>query len=142
MGDILPLAERFLNEYSQRTGKSVRRISTPAIDLLSQYHWPGNVRELASCMERAATLCDEAVVRTYHLPPTLQTGESSGTEPSLSFGEAVAKFEEELLVEALKKARGNMYQAARDLRESYRVVNYKVKKHGIDPKRFTPGRRG
>ena len=35
-----------------------------------------------------------------------------------------------------------MYQAARDLRESYRVVNYKVKKHGIDPKRFTPGRRG
>jgi len=142
VGDILPLAERFLNEYSLRTGKSVRRISTPAIDLLSQYHWPGNVRELANCMERAATLCDEAVVRTYHLPPTLQTGESSGTEPSLSFGEAVAKFEEELLVEALKKARGNMYQAARDLRESYRVVNYKVKKHGIDPKRFTPGRRG
>jgi Nif-specific regulatory protein len=142
MGDILPLAEHFLEDFSQRTGKSVRRISTPAIDLLSQYHWPGNVRELANCMERAATLCDEAVVRTYHLPPTLQTGESSGTEPSLSFGEAVAKFEQELLVEALKKARGNMYQAARDLRESYRVVNYKVKKYAIDPKRFTPGRRG
>jgi Nif-specific regulatory protein len=142
MGDILPLAEHFLEDFSARTGKSVRRISTPAIDLLSQYHWPGNVRELANCMDRAATLCDEAVVRTYHLPPTLQTGESSGTEPSLSFGEAVGKFEQELLVEALKKARGNMYQAARDLRESYRVVNYKVKKYGIDPKRFTPGRRG
>lgn len=142
VADILPLAERFLDEYAKRTGKSVRRISTPAIDLLSQYHWPGNIQELENCMERAATLCDEAVVRTYHLPPTLQTGESSGTEPSLSFGEAVANFEQELLVEALKKARGNMYQAARNLRESYRVVNYKVKKHGIDPKRFTPGRRG
>ncbi|MHC1789664.1 sigma 54-interacting transcriptional regulator [Solidesulfovibrio sp.] len=142
MGDILPLAEHFLEDFSARTGKVVRRISTPAIDLLSQYHWPGNVRELANCMERAATVCDEAVVRTYHLPPTLQTGESSGTEPSLSFGEAVAKFEQELLVEALKKARGNMYQAARDLHESYRVVNYKVKKYAIDPKRFTPGRRG
>lgn len=140
-GDILPLAERFLDEFARRTGKTVRRISTPAIDLLNQYHWPGNVRELSSCMERAATVCDEAVVRTYHLPPTLQTGESSGTEPSLSFGEAVATFEQELLVEALKKARGNMYQAARNLRESYRVVNYKVKKYGIDPKRFTPGRR-
>jgi Nif-specific regulatory protein len=141
-GDILPLAERFLDDFSRRTGKTVRRISTPAIDLLNQYHWPGNVRELVSCMERAATVCDEAVVRTYHLPPTLQTGESSGTEPSLSFGDAVATFEQELLVEALKKARGNMYQAARNLRESYRVVNYKVKKYGIDPKRFTPGRRG
>ncbi|EFL51376.1 transcriptional regulator, NifA subfamily, Fis Family [Solidesulfovibrio fructosivorans JJ]] len=141
-GDILPLAECFLEEFSRRTGNSVRRISTPAIDLLNQYHWPGNVRELAHCMERAATLCDEAVLRTYHLPPTLQTGESSGTEPSLSFGEAVADFETELLVEALKKAKGNMYQAARNLRESYRVVNYKVKKYGIDPKRFTPGRHG
>jgi Nif-specific regulatory protein len=87
-------------------------------------------------------LCDEGVVRTYHLPPTLQTAESSNTGPSLSFGEAVAKFEQELLIEALKKARGNMFQAARDLRESYRVVNYKVKKYGIDPKRFTMGRRG
>jgi Nif-specific regulatory protein len=141
-GDILPLAEHFLTEYSKKLGKPLRRISTPAIDLLNQYHWPGNARELASCMERAAMLCEEGVVRTYHLPPTLQTAESSNTGPSLSFGEAVAKFEQELLVEALKKARGNMFQAARDLRESYRVVNYKVKKYGIDPKRFTMGRRG
>jgi len=141
-GDILPLAEHFLSEYSKKLGKPLRRISTPAIDLLNQYHWPGNARELASCMERAAMLCDEGVVRTYHLPPTLQTAESSNTGPSLSFGEAVAKFEQELLIEALKKARGNMFQAARDLRESYRVVNYKVKKYGIDPKRFTMGRRG
>jgi Nif-specific regulatory protein len=141
-GDILPLAEHFLGEYSKKLGKPLRRISTPAIDLLNQYHWPGNARELANCMERAAVLCDEGVVRTYHLPPTLQTAESSNTGPSLSFGEAVAKFEQELLIEALKKARGNMFQAARDLRESYRVVNYKVKKYGIDPKRFTMGRRG
>jgi Nif-specific regulatory protein len=141
-GDILPLAEHFLGEYSKKLGKPLRRISTPAIDLLNQYHWPGNARELANCMERAAMLCDEGVVRTYHLPPTLQTAESSNTGPSLSFGEAVAKFEQELLIEALKKARGNMFQAARDLRESYRVVNYKVKKYGIDPKRFTMGRRG
>lgn len=141
-GDILPLAEHFLGEYSRKLGKPLRRISTPTIDLLNQYHWPGNARELANCMERAAMLCDEGVVRTYHLPPTLQTAESSNTGPSLSFGEAVAKFEQELLIEALKKARGNMFQAARDLRESYRVVNYKVKKYGIDPKRFTMGRRG
>ncbi len=140
-GDILPLAERFLTVFSAKHEKSLRRISTPAIDLLNQYHWPGNVQELANCMERAVLMCDEGVVRTYHLPPTLQTAESSNTEPSLSFGDAVANFEQELLVEALKKARGNMYQAARDLRESYRVVNYKVKKYGIDPKRFTSSKR-
>jgi transcriptional regulator with GAF, ATPase, and Fis domain len=52
-----------------------------------------------------------------------------------------AKYEQDLWSRP-EKARGNMFQAARDLRESYRVVNYKVKKYGIDPKRFTMGRRG
>ncbi|SKA70965.1 Nif-specific regulatory protein [Paucidesulfovibrio gracilis DSM 16080] len=134
--DILPLAEFFLEEFSSEYDKHIRRISTPAIELLSMYHWPGNVRELQNCVERAVLVCEEEVIRTYHLPPTLQTAESSSTEISLSFGEAVGKFEQELLVDALKKSRGNMLQAARDLRVSYRIVNYKVKKYGIDVKRF------
>jgi Nif-specific regulatory protein len=135
--DILPLAEHFLKHFAQEYTKSIKRISTPAIDLLTQYHWPGNVRELRNCMERAVLICDEEVIRTYHLPPSLQTAESSATDTNLSFCEAVAKFEQEILVDALKKARGNMLQAARDLRVSYRIVNYKVKKYGLDPKKFT-----
>ncbi len=135
--DILPIAEHFLASFAQEYAKKIKRISTPAIDLLVQYHWPGNVRELRNCMERAVLVCDEEVIRSYHLPPTLQTAESSATDSSLSFGESVAKFEQEILVDALKKAKGNMLQAARDLRVSYRIVNYKVKKYRIDPKKFT-----
>ena len=138
--DILPLAEHFMQQFSEEYGKSVRRISTPAIDLLSQYHWPGNVRELGNCLERAVLVCDEEVIRTYHLPPSLQTAESSATDTSLSFGEAVARFEQELLVDALKKSRGNMLQAARDLKASYRIINYKVKKYHLDPKKFAVGK--
>lgn len=135
--DILPLSEHFLEDFTREYGKQVRRISTPAIELLTMYHWPGNVRELRNCMERAVLLCEEEVIRTYHLPPTLQTAESSATGTNLSFGEAVAKFEQELLVDSLKKTGGNMLQSARDLRVSYRIVNYKVKKYGIDVKRFS-----
>lgn len=135
--DILPLTEHFLNEFAGEYGKDIRRVSTSAIDLLSQYHWPGNVRELRNCMERAVLICDEDVIRTYHLPPTLQTAESSHTDTNLSFGEAVNRFEQELLVDALKKSRGNMLQAARDLKSSYRVINYKVKKYKLDPRKFT-----
>ncbi|NJB67413.1 Nif-specific regulatory protein [Desulfobaculum xiamenense] len=138
--DILPLSEHFMQRYAEEYGKNVKRISTPAIDLLQQYHWPGNVRELANCMERAVLICDEEVIRTYHLPPSLQTAESSATDTSLSFGEAVSRFEQELLVDALKKARGNMLQAARDLKASYRIINYKVKKYRLDPKKFAVGR--
>jgi Nif-specific regulatory protein len=142
--DILPVAEHFLKEYAEEYQKSIKRISTPAIDLLTQYHWPGNIRELKNCIERAVLVCDEQVIRTYHMPPSLQTAESTATDSSLSFCEAVAKFEQELLVDALKKARGNMLQAARDLRVSYRIVNYKVKKYGIDAKKFavSKGRMG
>ncbi|MFI3272665.1 MAG: sigma 54-interacting transcriptional regulator [Pseudomonadota bacterium] len=135
--DIVPIAEHFLRQYNTEYNKDIKRISTPAIDLLNQYHWPGNVRELKSCIERAVIVCDEQVIRTYNLPPSLQTAESSSTDSNLSFCEAVATFEQELLVDALKKARGNMLQAARDLRVSYRIVNYKVKKYGFDTKKFS-----
>lgn len=135
--DVLPLAEHFLHAFAQEYGKQIKRISTPALDLLNQYHWPGNARELRNCMERAVLVCTEEVIRTYHLSPALQTAESSATDTNLPFGEAVAKFEQEIIVDALKKARGNMLQVARDLRMSYRIVNYKIKKYGIDPKKFT-----
>ncbi|KUJ95234.1 MAG: Nif-specific regulatory protein [Desulfonauticus sp.] len=134
--DILPLAENFLEHYAREYNKKIKRISTPAIDLLVQYHWPGNVRELKNCIERAVLVCNEEVIRTYHLPPTLQTAESSATDNQLPFAEAVAEFEQEIIIEALKKAKGNMLQAARDLKASYRVINYKVKKYNINPKKF------
>ena len=139
--DILPLAEHFLADFTEEYNKEVKRISTPAIELLVMYHWPGNVRELKNCMERAVLLCEEQVIRTYHLPPTLQSAESSATGTNLSFGEAVAKFEQELLIDSLKQTGGNMLQTARDLRVSYRIVNYKVKKYNIDVKKYSQSKR-
>ena len=44
--DILLLAEQFVEKYARLHGRSIKRISTPAIDMLVSYHWPGNVREL------------------------------------------------------------------------------------------------
>lgn len=134
--DILPLAEHFLESCCKEYEKKIKRVSTPAMDLLTQYHWPGNVRELKNCIERSVLLCNEEVIRTYHLPPTLQTAESTATDNEQPFVETVARFEQELIIDALKKANGNMLQAARDLRVSYRIINYKVKKYNINPKRY------
>jgi Nif-specific regulatory protein len=44
--DLLLLADHFLEKFSREHGKVIKRISTPAIDMLMAYHWPGNVREL------------------------------------------------------------------------------------------------
>ncbi len=136
--DIIPLAEYFLDKYCQRYQKKIKRLSSPAIDLLMQYHWPGNVRELENAMERAVLICDEEVIRSYHLPPSLQTARSSDTPSRLTLPEAVKKVEKELIVEALKETRGNQSKAARLLGTTLRVLNYKIRKYGIDPKLFRP----
>jgi len=136
--DILLLADYFIEKFNQKHKKDVQRISTPAIDMLIQYHWPGNVRELENCIERAILFCTDRVIHSYHLPPTLQTGERSGTIPSLSFEEAMESFEKELIIDALKNSRGNMAEAARLLNTTERIVSYSVKKLQIDPKSYRP----
>ena len=60
-------------------------------------------------MERGVLLCDDQVIHSYHLPPTLQTAEDTGTLQSQSLTDAVERFEKELLIDALKSRRGNIY---------------------------------
>jgi len=134
--DILLLADHFLEKYAIEHGKSIKRISTPAIDMLMAYHWPGNVRELQNIIERAVLVCDGSVVHGHHLPPTLQTSEASGTVTDTSLAEAVAAYEKDLIQDALKTTRGNRVKAAKLLDSTERIISYKVKKYRIDCRRF------
>lgn len=134
--DILLLAEHFLEKYEAEHGKRIRRISTPAIDMLMSYHFPGNVRELENAIERAVLVCDSKVIHSHHLPPTLQTAETSGTETSLTLSSAVAAFERDLIIDTLKSTGGNVAKTARHLASTERILGYKIKKYGIAPNRF------
>jgi Nif-specific regulatory protein len=136
--DILLLVDHFVEKFNQKHKKDVRRVSTPAIDMLVQYHWPGNVRELENCIERAVLLCTDRVIHGHHLPHTLQTGKESGTVFSLPFAGAMQNYEKELIIDALKNSRGNMAEAARLLKTSERVIAYRVKKLHIDPRSYRP----
>jgi Nif-specific regulatory protein len=130
--DILLLADYFLEKYAKENHKDIRRLSTPAIDMLMQYHWPGNVRELENCIERAVLLCEERVIHSYHLPPTLQTGTESNSLPMLSLDDAVANLEKEMIIDALKNTRGNITLATKLLKTTVRKLSYKAQKYGID----------
>ncbi len=134
--DILLLADHFLERYAKENSKDIRRFSTPAIDMLMAYHWPGNVRELENCIERAVLLCEEGVIHSYHLPPTLQTGPESDTLPALSLEEAVANLEREMIIDALKNTRGNITQAAELLKTTVRKFAYKAQKYGVSYKHY------
>jgi Nif-specific regulatory protein len=131
--DIMLLADHFVEQYASRHGKTVARISTPAIDMLMSYHWPGNVRELENCIERAVILSTDGVIHSYHLPPSLQTAEESGGEQG-NLKSMIAGIEKEILVEELKRSKGNMSKAARALGITERIMGLRVDKFGIDLK--------
>ena len=134
--DILLLADYFLEKYAVENHKDIKRFSTPAIDMLMAYHWPGNVRELENCIERAVLLCEEGVIHSYHLPPTLQTGKESDTVPSLSLEDAVASLEKEMIIDALKNTGGKVIMATQILQTTVRKFAYKAQKYGVDYRQY------
>lgn len=138
--DILDLANFFVEKYGKANGKTIRRISTPAIDMLSCYHWPGNVRELENCIERAVLLSTDDVIHGHLLPPTLQTAEASGTVMQGTLEATLGNVEREMLVEALKNARGNCAKAARALGITERMMGLRVAKHGVEPRLYRTAR--
>jgi len=134
--DMLLLVDHFLEKFAREHKRNIKRISTPAIDMLASYHWPGNVRELENTLERAVLMCDGEVVHGHHLPPSLQTAEASGTITRVSLKDAVGAYEKDLLQDALKSTRGNRAKAARLLDTTERIINYKVRQYTIDVRRF------
>ncbi|MDD5135082.1 MAG: sigma 54-interacting transcriptional regulator [Phycisphaerae bacterium] len=134
--DILLLADFFTERYAKKMNKDIRRISTPAINMMVAYHWPGNVRELENCIERAVLLSGDGVIHGYHLPPTLQTSDASGTIGVGSLTERTSLFERDLIIDSLKRCNGNLAASSRDLNTTARIIRYKVKELGIDPKRY------
>jgi Nif-specific regulatory protein len=137
--DIPLLADFFVEKYAKAHHRDIRRISTPAIDMLMSYHWPGNVRELENCIERAVLVSGDDVIHGHHLPPTLQTAEATGTLPAGNLEAAMDNLEREMLLDALKSTRGNMAKAARSLGITERLMGLRARKHAIDYRRFRSG---
>ncbi len=134
--DILLLAEHFVEKFEREHSKRIKRISTPAIDMLTSYHWPGNVRELENVIERAVLVCESNVIHGHHLPPSLQTAEGSDTVTRLSLASAMEAYERDLIQDALKTSRGNRAKAAKLLDSTERIIGYKTKKYRIKCDRF------
>lgn len=140
--DVLELANFFVNRYGAEQDPPVTRISRKTARLLRAWDWPGNVRELENCIERAALLANDDVIRSEHLPATLRGAESSGGEPrsdtpqfeipaGAKLDEALELVERRILEGALAQHKGNRAAAARALGISERRIGLRVRKHGL-----------
>lgn len=133
-GDVILLAEHFISKMNAKYSKEVKRLSTPAINMLLAYKWPGNVRELENCIERAVLTTKDDSIHGYDLPPSLQTPEFT-EEPyntgGMSFNEQVDTFARRIIESTLALHHGNRSAAGRELGLSPRMMNYNIKKLGV-----------
>lgn len=116
--DVLPLAQRFLAEFSARSGKAVQRLSTKAAEKLLAYDWPGNVRELSNCLERAVALTRFDEIGVDDLPERVLAHRStrvvvSAEDPSDFV--TLEELEKRYVLKVLEAFKGNKAQAARTL---------------------------
>ena len=133
--DIIPLANYFVDKYSKSMKKAINRISSSAIELLTNYHWPGNIRELENCIQHGILLSAGGVMQGGDLPPSLAMPErraDSSLSSESNLKKRVEQLEKDMITDALKTTSGNVSAAARDLGITARMVRYKIKKFKIN----------
>jgi DNA-binding NtrC family response regulator len=117
--DLLLLAQQLLEETNTPAGRQLEGF-TPAVErILLQYRWPGNVDELAQVLYRAAQRCTPPLIDSPDLPYEFLAGQGGqAMRPAggvIGLEVQLARFESELIAEALSRARGNKSLAAEQL---------------------------
>jgi DNA-binding NtrC family response regulator len=139
-GDIMPLAEAFLEDLGRTMGRPAAGISRSAREWLLAYPWPGNVRELRNAIERAILLCDGGLITNDHLfAPMARSVQTrplpapSGGVGASADGERVdlGAVERGLIEKALTQSNGNKSKAARLLGLTRAQLYARLDKHGI-----------
>ncbi|MCJ8294992.1 MAG: sigma-54 dependent transcriptional regulator [Colwellia sp.] len=133
--DILPLAEHFLAQKSQKYNKQGLTLSEQAKKALCHYDWPGNIRELSHVIERAVLLSDSNELEITGLTDQLALGNngantSNGELPFMTIDEA----EQTLIKQALQKTQGKVIEAGELLGLGKNAIYRRLEKYQIDTK--------
>jgi len=135
--DVSLLVPHLLVASSERHHKPLAGIHAEALAALERYSWPGNVRELQNEIERAVALATAGgEIELRHLSRRIAGTASAPVAPApvaagVSLREARAAFEADYIREALRRADGNLSQAARDLGLSRAMMQRKVRDYAI-----------
>jgi len=139
--DVPALAVHFIDRFARENGRPPLEITPRVLSALGRYGYPGNVRELENILERAVALSSEGVIDLELLPEAVvsSTAVSGQCLQSLEIPDEgidleaiVGELEQDLLLKALRRARGVRKEAARLLGITFRSIRYRLDKYGID----------
>ena len=135
--DVKLLADEFLGRAAAQVGRPGLKLSRSALGTLERYSWPGNVRELENAIEHAVALSDGGVIDDKDLPEAIVAGgrtealRDAVRTGQLGMEEATARFEHELIREALERNEWNQTRAAEQLGITRRVLKLKMDRYGL-----------
>jgi len=125
--DIPLLINHFLKIYQKKNNKRVDGISEEAQDIMTGYQWPGNVRELKNVIERAVVLTQDQVITQKDLPENITGSRIEDRKFSIPFGMPLRDIEKKIIIETLKRSKGDKEVTAKLLgitpRTIYRKMN-------------------
>jgi two-component system, NtrC family, response regulator AlgB len=115
-GDLLKIAERYLQFFARQCGKQLKGFSKEAEAVMRQYAWPGNLRELRNVVERAVILADTHEIHLLDLPEKLFPTSHQTPTPGVQIGARVSlrEIETEHIARVMKQA-ATMTEAAKIL---------------------------
>ena len=129
-GDILLLAEHFLDHACRTYGLASRTLDAGARAALVAYHWPGNIRELANVMERAVLFADDPVISSTTLGLPAARADEPRTD-RMGLKDELINVERERLLETLREEDWNLSRAAKRLGIPRNTLRHRLKKLGL-----------
>ena len=128
--DIPILVAYFIEKMNAGFNRSIKRLSTEAMNVMAAYGWPGNVRELKNCLERALNFCTGETITNDDLFDDLPCQADCDPAP----GETLDDLTRKSMIDALQQF-GNVKQAARSLNIPLATFYRKLKKYGISSRK-------
>ncbi len=150
--DILKLAIHFLNDVKKKNDVKAKQFAQESIKIMEQYKWPGNIRELKNIIERIALLCDSEIIEPKHFPAEMKTllcepdtckipdtWEDFKKYKHQVQNEVIIKIEKHFIIEALKRAKGNISNAAKNVGMQRTNFHFLLQKYNLNSKNYKYG---
>jgi DNA-binding NtrC family response regulator len=138
IADIPLLAQHFLQEVCQESGRKVRDFTDEAMTALQRYGWPGNVRELQNVIERAVLLGKRDMICLEDLPQQIAAAGPLAIEPigARTLKEALEGPERQIILEVLESNHWNRFATADTLGINRTTLYKKMKRLGLEEGRY------
>jgi DNA-binding NtrC family response regulator len=133
-GDVLELAEHFLEHATARLGRGRFTLAPAARELLASYGWPGNIRELQNVVTRACVLTRSEEIPAALIRPWLTSGHEQQEYQPPDTDLTLDELERRTIVATLERFEGHRVKTAQALGIGVRTLSGKLRAYGYAPR--------